>query len=193
MNANMPFKAVFNHSLEVSVTSLTRRSAQARWMNGGAIAILVAALLYLCFWPGPEGLPLIKVGIPQRTVVLETSISGISDTDIQGTFRPGDKVKVSIKNSALLPLTLKSLEILPTTVVATQSDGSVKPQPEPRPEMQFGSNLLLKLEGKGYSTQSGLFLGLKRIRVGSTIKIHGSGFESSASIVDVVVTPGSNG
>jgi Domain of unknown function (DUF4330) len=158
-------------------------------MNGGAIAVLIAALLYLCFWPGPQGLPLIKIGIPQRTMVLETSISGINDTDIQATIRSGDTVEVSIDNSALLPLTLKSVDRLPTTVVATQPDGTVKAQPDPRPEMRFGSNLLLKFEGQGYSTQNGLFLGLKRIRVGSTIKIHGTGVETSASVVDVMVKP----
>jgi hypothetical protein len=156
-------------------------------MNGGAIAVLIAALLYLCFWPGSEGLPLIKVGIPQRIVVLETSISGINDTDIASTFHPGDTLGVSIQNSAFLPLTLKSVDRVPTTVVATQPGGMVKPQPDPRPEMRFGSNLLLKLEGKGYSTQNGFFLGVKRIRVGSTLKIQGLGVETAASIVDVVV------
>jgi hypothetical protein len=173
------------------VTFLTHRLSQARWMNGGAIAVLVAALLYLCFWPGPQGFPLIKIGIPQRTMVLEASISGINDADIKATIRPGETVQVSIDNSALLSLKLKSAETLPTTVVATQLDGSVKFQPDPRPEMRFGSNLLLKLEGKGYSTPNGLFLGLKRIRVGSTIKINSTGVETFASIVNVVVDPSS--
>jgi Domain of unknown function (DUF4330) len=171
------------------VTSLTRRLAQAQWMNGGAIAVLIAALLYLCFWPGPQGLPLIRIGIPQRTMVLETSVSGINDADIKATIRPGETLEVSIDNSSLIPLTLKSAETLPTTVVATQRDGTVKAQPDPRPEMRFGSNLLLKFEGKGYSTQNGLFLGLKRIRVGSTLKIHGTGVETSASVVSVVANP----
>jgi hypothetical protein len=171
------------------VTSLTRRFTQAQWINGGAIAILIAALLYLCFWPGPQGFPLIKIGIPQRLIAFEASISGINDADVKATIENVKTVNVSIDNSALLPLTLKSVEKLPTTVVATQPDGSIKFQADPRPEMRFGSNLLLKLEGKGYSTSNGLFLGLKRIRVGSTIKIHGAGVETSASIVSVMVKP----
>jgi hypothetical protein len=175
--------------LKNTVISTPRRLAQSQWINGGAIAVLIAALLYLCFWPGPQGLPLIKIGIPQRTVVVEASISGINNADLEGTIRPGDTLKVSIDSSALLPLILKSAETLPTTVVATQPNGTVKAQPDPRPEMQFGSNLLLKFEGKGYSTQNGLFLGLKRLRMGSTIKIHGAGVETSASIVNVAVSP----
>jgi Domain of unknown function (DUF4330) len=189
INANVLTKQYSTVIQSEIVTSLPRPLAQARWMNGGAIAILIAALLYLGFWPGPEGLPLIKIGIPQQTVVLEANISGINDADLQSTFKPGETVNVSIDNSALLPLTLKSADKQPTTVVATQPNGTVKAQPEPRPEMQYGSNLFLNLAGKGYATPSGLFLGLKRIRVGETIKIHGKGFETSASIVNVVVKP----
>jgi hypothetical protein len=67
-------------------------------MNAGAIAVIIAALLYLCFWPGPQGLPLIRIGIPQRTMVLETSVSGINNADIEATIRPGETLKVSIDN-----------------------------------------------------------------------------------------------
>jgi Domain of unknown function (DUF4330) len=171
------------------VTSLNRRLGQAQWMNLGAIAVLVVAVVYLCFWPGPEGLRLIKVGLPQRAVVLETSVTGLNNTDLKSIFRPGDVVNVSIKNSALIPLTLKSVTKVPGTVVATQPKGNVVPQPDPRPEMRFGNNLLLKLEGKGYSNQSGFFLGVKRIRVGSTLVLHGKSVETPSSIVSVVVEP----
>ncbi|WP_404789406.1 DUF4330 domain-containing protein [Altericista sp. CCNU0014] len=171
------------------MTSLNRRSGPAQWMNLGAIAVLAIAFIYLFFWPGPEGLPLVKIGLPQRAVVLEANIAGLNTTDIESTLRPGTEVKVSIKNSALIPLTLKSIERVPGTVVATQPNGNVAPQPDPRPEMRFGSNLLLKLEGKGYSNQSGFFLGVKRIRVGSTVVIDSAGVETPASVVGVVVEP----
>ncbi len=171
------------------MTSLNRRLGQAQWMNLGAIAVLVAAVVYLFFWPGPEGLPFIKVGLPQRSVVVETNVTGLNNTNLESIFRPGDAVKVSIKNSALIPLTLKSVTKFPITVTATQPKGNVAPQPDPRPEMRFGNNLALKLEGKGYANQSGVFLGVKRIRVGSTLVIQGKGVETPSSIVDVVVEP----
>jgi Domain of unknown function (DUF4330) len=168
---------------------LNTRLSQPRWINLGAIAAVAIAVLYLFFWPGPEGLPFIKVGIPQRTIVLETTITGLNDKDVLSTLRQGDVVKVSINNAPRIQMKLGSIEKLPTTVAVTQPKGLVKAQPDPRPEMRFGNNLLVRLEGKGYSNNRGTFLGLKRARAASTIKIYSPGFETPASIVNVLVKP----
>jgi hypothetical protein len=168
---------------------LNTRLSQSRWINLGAIAAVAIAFLYLFFWPGPEGLPLIKVGIPQRTIVLETTITGLNDKDVLSTFKQGAAVKVSINNAPRISMKLGSVEKLPNTVVATQPKGLVKPQADPRPEMQLGNNLMVRLEGKGYSTDRGTFIGLKRARVASTIKIYSPGFETPASVVNVLVKP----
>jgi Domain of unknown function (DUF4330) len=168
---------------------LNTRLSQPQWINLGAIAAVAIAILYLFFWPGPEGLPLIKVGIPPRTIVLETTIAGLNDEDVLSTFKQGAAVEVSINNAPRIPMKLGSIEKLPSTVVATQPKGLVKSQADPRPEMRFGNNVLVRLEGKGYSNNRGTFIGLKRARVASTIKIYSPGFETPASIVNVLVKP----
>jgi Domain of unknown function (DUF4330) len=152
----------------------------------GAIAVLAVAVLYVLFWPGPQGLPLIKVGIPQRTVALDVSIMGINDSDLAGTLRQGGTMQVSINNAADLPMVLRSIQLLPGTVVSTQRNGSIKPLPDPRPEMGFSNNLLLTLEGKGYANDNGTFIGLKRTRVGATVRLRAPEFDSPGSIVNVV-------
>ncbi|MGB8703177.1 MAG: DUF4330 domain-containing protein [Thermosynechococcaceae cyanobacterium] len=167
---------------------MNTRLSQGRWLNLGAIAVLALSILYVFFWPGPEGLSLTKLGLPQRTITLEAVISGINSADIAATLRPGESVQASINNAPELPLMVQSIESLPSTVVATQPQGTVKPQPDPRPEMGFGNNLLIKLEGRGYANPRGVFLGLKRARVATTLRIKARGFEAPASIVDVVVS-----
>jgi hypothetical protein len=169
-----------------TIVSTLSRKLPAQWMNLGAIAVLVAALIYLLFWPGPEGLPLVKIGLPQRTIVLDVSIMGINDADLASTFVKGEQIKVSIDHAEDLPMRVKSTQSIPRTVASTQRDGSVKPQPDPRPEMRFSSNLLLTLEGQGYSNDRGIFIGLKRTRVGSTILLHAPDFDAPGSIVKVV-------
>jgi hypothetical protein len=167
--------------------TLNTHSVQGKWINWGAIATVIIALLYLFFWPGPEGLPFVKLGLSQQTIDLEASISGINDSNVSSTFKPGTAVEVSLSNSPRLSMKLKSVEQLPSTVVATQKKGTVTSQPDPRPEMKSGNNLLITLEGKGYANDRGVFLGLKRARVASTIKIYSQQFESPASIVNVSV------
>jgi Domain of unknown function (DUF4330) len=166
--------------------STVNRKLPAQWMNLGAIAVLVVALAYVLFWPGPEGLPLIKIGLPQRTIALDVSIMGINDADLASTFSRGEKIHVSINHAPDLPMTVKSTQPIPRTVASTQRDGSVKPQPDPRPEMRFSNNLLLTLEGQGYANSKGIFIGLKRTRVGATILLHAPDFDAPGSIVKVV-------
>jgi Domain of unknown function (DUF4330) len=166
--------------------STASRKLPAPWINLGAIAALVAALVYVLLWPGPEGLPLVKIGLPQRTITLDVSIMGINDTNLATTFSKGENIQVSIDYAPNLPMTVKSTQPIPRTVASTQSDGSVKPQPDPRPEMKFSNNLLLTLEGQGYSNRSGIFIGLKRTRVGETILLRASDFDAPGSIVKVV-------
>jgi Domain of unknown function (DUF4330) len=166
--------------------STASRKLPGQWINLGAIAVLVVALVYLLFWPGPEGLPLIKIGLPQRTIALDVSIMGINDADLASTFSKGEKIQVSINRAPDLPMTVKATQSIPRTVASTQRDGSVKPQPDPRPEMRFSNNLLLTLEGQGYSNDKGIFIGLKRTRVGATILLHAPDFDAPGSIVKVV-------
>jgi Domain of unknown function (DUF4330) len=166
--------------------STVSRKLPTQWMNLGAIAILVVAFVYLLFWPGPEGLPLVKIGIPQRTIALDISIMGINDADLASTFTKGEKLNVSINHAPDLPMVVKSTQPIPRTVTTTQRDGSVKPQPDPRPEMRFSNNLLLTLEGQGYANDRGIFIGLKRTRVGATILLHAPNFDAPGSIVKVV-------
>jgi Domain of unknown function (DUF4330) len=169
------------------VSTLSRK-LPAQWMNLGAIAVLVVALVYLLLWPGPEGLPLVKIGLPQRTISLDVSIMGINDADLASAFAQGEKLQVSINHAPDLPMVVKSTQSIPRTVNSTQRDGSIKPQPDPRPEMRFSNNLLLTLEGQGYANNKGIFIGLKRTRVGATILLHAPDFDAPGSIVRVVST-----
>jgi Domain of unknown function (DUF4330) len=166
--------------------STASRKLPGQWINLGAIAILVVALVYLFFVPGPEGLPVVKIGIPQRTITLDVSIMGINDTDLATTFSKGEHIQVSIDRAPHLPMTVKSTQPIERTVASTQRDGSVKSQPDPRPEMKFSNNLLLTLEGQGYSNRSGIFIGLNRTRVGATILLRASDFDAPGSIVRAV-------
>lgn len=166
------------------MSTLSRR-LPGQWMNLGAIAVLAAALIYVMLWPGPEGLPLVKIGLPQRTIVLDVSIMGINDADLAKTFAKGEKIQVSIDHAPNLPMVVKSTQPIPRTVASTQRDGTVKPQPDPRPEMKFSNNLLLTLEGQGYSNKSGIFIGLRRTRTGATILLRAPDFDAPGSIVRV--------
>jgi hypothetical protein len=168
------------------VTSLPNRPLPARWLNLGAIALLLVSLLYIFCWPGPEGLPLVKLGLSPSTISVEATVSGIKDRDAQARFQQGAQFKVVVDNAPPEPVTIQSASLLPNTVAGTQPDGTVEAQTDPRPEMQFSQNLLLRIAGKGYVNGSGLFIGLKRVRVGSTIRILAPDFETQASVVGIV-------
>lgn len=169
------------------MTAVNRWSLPKPWINWGAIALILGTLAYLFFWPGPEGLPVVKAGIPAQTINIEATVTGIKDLDAQTRFQKGSKVTVIIDNAPPQPMSVQTTSLLPNTIVGTQPDGTVKAQPDPRPEMQFSKNLLITLEGSGYANNKGTFLGTKRTRIGSAIRILAPNFETQASVVNVKV------
>lgn len=171
------------------MTSFPHRSAPTLWINLGAIAILVATLIYLFLWPGPEGLPLVKVGLSPKPIAIEATVSGIKDTEAEARFQPGATFHVIVDNAPEEPIRVKQATALPNSVTATLRTGAVQAQADPRPEMQFSKNLMLQLEGQGYANGKGYFIGLKRVRIGSTIRIVAPDFETQASVVGVTVNP----
>ena len=164
---------------------MNARLTQFGWVNIGAIATVVLALLYLFLWPGPEGLPMVKIGIPARTIQVQATILGINDLEAAGTFQPGKAMAISVDNAPLTPVILESVETLPDSTWATLPDGSIQAQPDPRPETEYSRNVLLTMEGQGYQNRRGSFLGLKRVRVGSSIRVNGFEFDTQASVVAV--------
>lgn len=159
------------------------------WINIGAIAVLAIAVVYVLFWPGPQGLPMIKIGIPEHTISVEVSIMGINDADLKNSVQQGSTLQVSINNASELPMKIESVQVLPRTVAATQTNGMVKSMPDPRPEMKFSNNLLLTLAGQGYANSNGLFIGLKPTRVGATVHLRAPNFDAPGSIVSAVSRP----
>jgi hypothetical protein len=167
------------------VPQSSRNQSSPRWFNWGAIAILAIALLNIFFWPGPEGIALVKIGTPEKPLQIEATLLGINTERALNVFKPGSTLRATIDKNFDATFTLAEVQELSGTVATTQRDGTVKALLDPRPEMGYSKNLLLKFKVQGYTNNNGTYVGLKPIRIGSAIKIVGDEFETAASVISV--------
>jgi hypothetical protein len=157
--------------------------SRSRWLNWGAIAAVVFAVFNIFFWPGPDGIALVKIGTSSTTVHIDTTLLGLNAERAASVFQPGKSLKATIDKTYSTTFVLEKVEELSNTVAATQRNGTVKARPDPRPEMGYSKNLLLTFKVPGYANDSGTYVGLKPIRTGSSIKIIGDDFETQATVV----------
>lgn len=157
--------------------------SSSKWLNWGAIVAIVLALFNIFFWPGPDGIALVKIGTPSKTVHIDTTLLGINAERAATVFQPGTSLKATIDKTYSTIFTLEKVQELTNTVAGTQRDGTVKALPDPRPEMGYSKNLLLTFKVPGYANNNGTYVGLKSIRIGSAIKIIGDEFETQATVI----------
>ncbi len=160
---------------------------QTRWLNLSALGVILAMIVGIFFWPGPEGVPVVTAFTPQRTLNFEVLILGINDLALEESFQPGATLQLSIDDSPHTPVEIQSVELLPRTVPVTQPDGSLNAQLEPRPEMNYGQNVLLTLTGTGFSTHRGAVLGRHSLRMGKTVELEGPRFNTKGSVLEINV------
>jgi hypothetical protein len=157
--------------------------SRSRWLNWGAIAAVVLALLNIFFWPGPDGIALVKIGTPSKTVHIEATLLGLNAERAAAVFQTGTSLKATIDKTYSTTFTLEKVQEITNTVAGTQRDGTVKALPDPRGEMKYSKNLLLTFKVPGYANNNGTYVGLKPIRIGNAIKIIGDEFETQATVV----------
>lgn len=152
----------------------------------GAALVILLVLVGIFFFPGTTGTSIAQVG-GNKLVEVDLLVRGLSVRNPQGLLKAGDKANFIIRNQPYGQITIKSVEFLPETILATQPNGSVKVLPNPKAGQDFSADMLLTLEGKGQVTGDGPVLGNNKIKIGTPVELEGKMYDFKASVIEVRV------
>ncbi len=153
----------------------------------GAALVILLVLVGIFFFPGTSG-SVAQVGVTTKPVEVDLVVRGLNVRDPERLFnegfRKGGKTNVIIRNQPHGQIDIKSINMLPRTMLVPQPDGSVKEIPDPRSN-QFSTDMLLTLGGKAQITESGPVIGNSKLKIGTPVELEGFNYNFNASVIDV--------
>lgn len=158
-------------------------------LDVGAALVILLVFLGIFVFPGPSG-SVAQVGVATKPIEVDVVARGLSSSNPEALleeFREEKKTNLIIRNQPYGQVDVKSVRILPRTTSVPQPDGSVKALPDPRPELNYSTDLLLTLGGKAQLTKNGPVLGNNKIKVGTVVQLEGKRYDFNASVVDLRV------
>lgn len=153
----------------------------------GAALVILLVLVGIFFFPGSSG-SVAQVGVTTKPVEVDLVVRGLNVRDPERLFnegfRKGGKTNVIIRNQPHGQIDIKSIKMLPRTMLVPQPDGSLKEIPDPRSN-QFSTDMLLTLGGKAQITESGPVIGNSKLKIGTPVELEGFNYNFNASVIDV--------
>lgn len=153
----------------------------------GAALVIVLVIVGVFLFPGQNG-SFAQINTESQNIEVDVIVRGLTVSrpeDFKADLESDEKISIVIRNQPAGEVQVKSVTILPRTVAVPQPDGSVKALPDPRPEVNYISDLLLTLGGNAQITNNGAVFGNNKVRVGSVLKLEARDYEFNSSVIDV--------
>lgn len=158
-------------------------------LDVGAAIVIVLVLFGIFIFPGTTG-SVAQIGTKTVPIEVDLVVRGLNVRDTERLqekgFTKGGKTNVIIRNQPYGQINIKSLQVLPKTIMVPQPDGTVKELPDPRAN-NFSTDMLLTLEGKAQITDNGPVLGNSKVKIGSTFELEGFNYNFNSSVIDIRV------
>jgi hypothetical protein len=153
----------------------------------GAALIILFVIIGIFFFPGMSG-SVAQLGVRVQPIEVDLMVRGLTVADPQGlmdNLESEGKTNVIIRNQPHGQVNVKEVKPLPRTVAVPQPDGSVKPLPDPRPELDFTTDMMITLKGDAQITNDGPVMSNNKIKIGTPLEIEGKTYRFNASVVGV--------
>jgi hypothetical protein len=121
-------------------------------------------------------------------IEVDVVVRGLTVKDPQAlvqTIRDEKKTNIIIRNQRYGEVDVLGVENLPRTVAVPQPDGSVKPFPDPRPELGYTVDMIVTLGGNALVEADGPILGNTKVKVGTPMELEGQTYRFNAPVVGV--------
>lgn len=153
----------------------------------GALLVIVMVIFGIFVFPGTSG-TVAQVGAKTVPLEVDLAVRGLNVRDpeqlFENGFKKGGKTKVIIRNQPYGEIAIKSVQLLPRTVIVSQPDGSVKELPDPKVN-NFSTDMLLTLTGNAQVTKDGPVLGNSKVKIGMPFELEGFNYNFNATVIDV--------
>ena len=157
----------------------------------GAACVILLVVVGIFFFPGTPLTNSIVAQTKMKPIEVQVLVRGLSvanfDKLIQ-EFQDEKTTQVVIRNQPAGAVEILDTKRLPRTTPVPQPDGTVKPLPDPRPEVTMIHDMILTLGGKAEVTTSGVVLpNAKKVKIGTPIQLQGKMYDFNGTIIAVEV------
>ncbi|KYC42965.1 pyruvate/2-oxoglutarate dehydrogenase complex,dihydrolipoamide dehydrogenase (E3) component [Scytonema hofmannii PCC 7110] len=156
-------------------------------LDFGALLVILLVIFGIFLFPGGSG-SVAQVGSKTVPIEVDLVVRGLNVRDPEQLyargFEKGGKTKVIIRNQPYGTIDIKSIQVLPRTIMVPQPDGSVKELPDTRSN-NFSTDMLLTLQGKAQVTADGPVLGNSKVKIGMPIELDGFNYNFNSTVIDV--------
>jgi hypothetical protein len=155
-------------------------------LGAGLILLMVVAGLFLL--PGGTGSSVAQIGAANKPVEMDVIVRGLTVSNPKAfveAIQQQGKTNIIIRNQPAGEVQILGVKSLPRSVAVPQPDGSVKPMPDPRPELEYTVDMIITLKGEAQVLADGAVLGGSKIKVGTPLELEGQTYRFNAPIVGV--------
>jgi Domain of unknown function (DUF4330) len=149
----------------------------------GAGLIILMAIAGLLF--GNSAAQVSGTFKPIEVDVIVRGLTARNPQELVKALAEQKKTKIIIRNQPYGEVDVLKVINLPRTVAVPQPDGSVKPFPDPRPELQYTVDMMITLGGDAQITEDGPVLGNNKIKLGTPMELEGLTYRFSSPVVGV--------
>ncbi|MCU0524985.1 MAG: DUF4330 domain-containing protein [Elainella sp. Prado103] len=155
-------------------------------IGAGLIILMVVAGLFLL--PGGSGSSVAQIGTATQPVEIDVIVRGLTVTNPKGfveSLQQQQKTNIIIRNQPAGEVAVLGVKSLPRSVAVPQPDGSVKPMPDPRPELEYTVDMLVTLSGEAQVLEDGPVIAGSKVKVGTPLELEGQTYRFNAPVVGV--------
>lgn len=168
------------------VDSQGRLFGKVSILDLGAAIVILLVIVGLLLVPGTGSVAQISGSV--KPIEVDLIARGLSTSNPQALIEDLQETKKTtlvIRNQPYGQVDVKNVRLMPRSIIVPQPDGTPKIFPDPRPELNFSTDLLITIGGKAQITEDGPVLGNNKIKVGSVVQLEGKLYDFNASVVDV--------
>ncbi|NJO77791.1 MAG: DUF4330 domain-containing protein [Cyanobacteria bacterium RM1_2_2] len=158
-------------------------------VGAGLILLMVVAGLFLL--PGGSGSSVAQIGTTNKPVEMDVIVRGLTVGDPQAfvsQLEQQKKTNIIIRNQPAGEVDILAVKQLPRSVAVPQPDGSVKPMPDPRPELNYTVDMMITLGGEAQVLADGAVIAGSKIKVGTPLELEGQTYRFNAPIIGVRIS-----
>lgn len=153
----------------------------------GAGLIILLAIAGIFLFPGSSG-SVAQLGTVTKPVEVDLMVRGLTVADPQGlmdSIREEGATNVIIRNQPYGRVDVKEVKPLPRSTAVPQPDGSVKSLPDPRPELDFTTDMMVTLADDAQITDGGPVFGNTKMKIGTQVEVEGLIYRFNTTVVGV--------
>lgn len=153
----------------------------------GAGLIILLAIAGIFLLPGSSG-SVAQLGTSTKPVEVDVIVRGLTVENpeaLMASMREEGKTNVIIRNQPYGEVTIKEVKPLPRSTAVPQPDGSVKSFPDPRPELDFTTDMMITLTDDAQITDGGPVFGNTKMKIGTSVELEGLIYRFNTAVIDV--------